>query len=73
MKYETICSRLEGKERKRSQLDIEIVQLRQQKLQMENNMELKRLRDLEKQNLTMEEGRAIQAQYSETEVKSDEK
>lgn len=63
MKYETICSRLEGKEQKKAQLENEIVHLRQQKLQMEQVMELKRLRNLEKKPITLEEGRAIQAEY----------
>lgn len=64
MKYETICSRLESKERKRAQLDTEIVQLRQMKLQMEHNEELARLRKLEKQTLSKEEAQAIQAEYN---------
>lgn len=64
MKYETICSRLESKERKRAQLDTEIVQLRQMKLQMEHNEELARLRELEKQVLSKEEAQAIQAEYN---------
>lgn len=64
MKYETICSRLESKERKRAQLDTEIVQLRQMKLQMEHNEELARLRKLEKQTLSKEEAMAIQAEYN---------
>lgn len=64
MKYETICSRLESKERKRAQLDVEIVQLRQMKLQAEHNEELARLRKLEKQTLSKEEAQAIQAEYN---------
>lgn len=64
MKYETICSRLESKEHKRAQLDTEIVQLRQMKLQMEHNEELARLRKLEKQTLSKEEAMAIQAEYN---------
>lgn len=51
MKYQTICSRLESKERKRAELDMEIVQLRQQKLHMEHLEELKRLREQSKQSL----------------------
>lgn len=64
MKYETICSRLESKERKRAQLDTEIVQLRQMKLQAEHTKELARLRELEKQTLSKEEAQAIQAEYN---------
>lgn len=64
MKYETICARLASKEARRDQLNAEIVQLQQMKLQMERTRDLKRLRELEKKTLTLEEARAVQAQYT---------
>lgn len=67
MKYETICSRLESKERRRDQLNAEIVQLQQMKLQMERTRELKRLKELEKLTLTRDEAEKVQAQYNKDE------
>lgn len=67
MKYETICSRLESKERKRDTLNAEIVQLQQMKLQMERTRELKRLKELEKQHFSREEAEKVQTQYNKNE------
>lgn len=73
MKYETICSRLESKERRRDTLNAEIVQLQQMKLQMERTRELKRLKELEKLTLTRDEAEKVQAQYNNKDEEGGEK